>query len=59
MSNLRNSLLGNDWKKFDTFEKIYEDCAHRIKRIKQKNDTLQRNAGTDFEEEIAIEVKRQ
>lgn len=60
MSDLRNSLLGNDGKKkFDTFEKIYEDCAHRIKRIKQKNDTLQKNAGTDLEDEIAIEVQRQ
>jgi hypothetical protein len=44
MSELRSSLL--EKKKLDTFEKYYEDCLHRIKRIKQKNDTLQKNTGT-------------
>ena len=56
MSELRSSLLE---KKLDTFEKYYEDCLHRIKRIKQKNDTLQKNTGTDLEDEIAVEVKKQ
>jgi hypothetical protein len=59
MSDLRNSLLGNDRKKLDTFEKLYDDCVYRIKRIKQKNDTLQKNAGTELEDEIAIEVQKQ
>lgn len=59
MSDLRSSLLGDSKKKLDTFEKLYDDCVHRIKRIKQKNDTLQRNAGTDLEDEIAVEVQKQ
>ena len=50
MSDLKNSLLGDSKKKLDTFEKSYDDCVHRIKRIKQKNDTLQKNAGTDLED---------
>lgn len=57
MSEIRSSLL--EKKKLDTFDKYYEDCLHRIKRIKQKNDTLQKNAGTDLEDEIAVEVKKQ
>lgn len=57
MSELRSSLL--EKKKLDTFEKYYEDCMHRIKRIKQKNDTLQKNTGTELEDEIAIEVNKQ
>ena len=57
MSELRSSLL--EKKKLDTFEKYYEDCLHRIKMIKQKNDTLQKNTGTDLEDEIAVEVKKQ
>jgi hypothetical protein len=55
MNQLPSSLLKK--KKLDTFEKYYEDCLHWIKRIKQKNDTLEKNKGTDLEDEIAIEVR--
>ena len=59
MSELRSSLLGDTKKKLDTFDKMYDDCQYRIKKIKQKNDTLQKNTGTELEDEIAVEVQRQ
>jgi len=39
-------------KKSATFNKQYEDCLIKIQRVKQKNDFMQRQVGTDIEEAI-------
>jgi len=31
------------------FDKFYEDCMTRIQRVRQKNDVIQRQIGTDVE----------
>jgi hypothetical protein len=41
------------------FDKYYEDCTTRIQRIRQKNDVIQRQIGTDVEESIRQEVGNQ
>lgn len=43
--DLRESLLG---KKGVGFNKMLEDCMIRIQRIKQKNDLIQKQIGTDI-----------
>lgn len=35
-------------KKGSNFEKLSEDCLVRIQRIKQKNDVMQKQIGTDI-----------
>lgn len=42
--DMRKSLLS---KKSATFDKQYEDCLIKIQRIKQKNDFMQKQVGTD------------
>lgn len=42
--DMRKSLLN---KKSATFDKQYEDCLIKIQRIKQKNDFMQKQVGTD------------
>jgi hypothetical protein len=44
--DLRKGLLN---KKGATFDKSYQDCVVRIQRIKQKNDVIQKQIGTDIE----------
>lgn len=46
---MRRSLLN---KKSATFDKKLEDCLIKIQRIKQKNDFMQKQVGTDVEETI-------
>lgn len=41
------------------FDKLYEDCVVRIQRIKQKNDVIQKQIGTDIEDSIRSEVNNQ
>lgn len=53
--DLRRGLLS----KKTGFDKLYEDCVVRIQRIKQKNDVIQRQIGTDIEDSIRIEVNNQ
>jgi len=54
--DLRRGLLG---KKGSGFDKLFEDCVVRIQRIKQKNDVMQKQIGTDIEESIRGEVSNQ
>ncbi len=53
--DLRRGLLG----KRTGFDKLYEDCVVRIQRIKQKNDVIQKQIGTDIEDSIRNEVNNQ
>lgn len=39
-------------KKGSGFDKLYEDCVARIQRIKQKNDVIQKQIGTEIEDSI-------
>jgi len=39
-------------KKGSAFDKLSEDCLVRIQRIKQKNDVIQKQIGTDIEDSI-------
>lgn len=55
--DLRRGLLGN--KRGAGFDKLYEDCVVRIQRIKQKNDVIQKQIGTDIEDSIRTEVSNQ
>lgn len=41
---MRKSLLN---KKSAPFDKLYEECMIKIQRIKQKNDFMQKQIGTD------------
>ncbi len=47
--DLKRGLLG---KKSSGFDKLYEEGMVRIQRIKQKNDVIQKQIGTDIEESI-------
>ena len=40
-------------------DKFTEECTIRIQRIRQKNDVIQRQIGTDIEETIREEVNNQ
>lgn len=41
------------------FQKLYEECLVKIQRIRQKNDFMQRQIGSDLEDTIKSEVRRQ
>jgi hypothetical protein len=43
--DLRDGLLS---KKNISFNKLYEECVVRIQRVKQKNDVIQKQIGTDI-----------
>ncbi len=43
--DLKKGLLG---KKSSGFDKLYEEGMVRIQRIKQKNDVIQKQIGTDI-----------
>jgi len=47
--DLRKSLLTN---KSLPFQKLYEECLVKIQRIKQKNDFMQKQIGSDLEDSI-------
>jgi hypothetical protein len=55
--DLRRGLLSN--KRGSGFDRLYEDCVVRIQRIKQKNDVMQKQIGTDIEDSIRTEVNSQ
>jgi hypothetical protein len=42
---LRKGLLN---KKTSNFDKMYEECMIKIQRIKQKNDFMQKQIGTEI-----------
>ena len=42
---MRRSLLTN---KNASFQKLYEECLVKIQRIKQKNDFMQRQIGSEI-----------
>jgi hypothetical protein len=44
--DLREGLLS---KKGLSFNKLYEECVVRIQRVKQKNDVIQKQLGTEIE----------
>lgn len=46
---MRRSLLTN---KNASFQKLYEECLVKIQRIKQKNDFMQRQIGSEIEESV-------
>lgn len=54
--DMRKSLLTN---KNLPFQKLYEECLVKIQRIRQKNDFMQRQIGSDLEDSIKSEVRRQ
>lgn len=54
--DIRKSLLTN---KGLPFQKLYEECLVKIQRIRQKNDFMQRQIGSDLEDSIKSEVRRQ
>ena len=41
------------------FDRMYEDCLVRIQRIKQKNDAIQKQIGTEIEDSIREEIHNQ
>jgi hypothetical protein len=47
--DMRKSLLN---KKSANFDKQYDDCLSKIQRIKQKNDFMQKQVGTDIDDQI-------
>jgi hypothetical protein len=53
---LRRSLLT---KKDLPFQKLYEECLVKIQRIRQKNDFIQKQIGSDMEDTIKAEVRKQ
>jgi hypothetical protein len=53
---LRKGLLN---KKGSNFDKMYEECMIKIQRIKQKNDFMQKQIGTEIEDSIREEVTKQ
>lgn len=53
--DLRTGLLNRK----GGFDKFYEECTTKIQRVKQKNDVIQRQIGTDVEESIRQEVNNQ
>lgn len=53
---LKRGLLN---KKGTVFDKMYEDCLIKIQRIKQKNDFMQKQVGTELDDNIRGEVKKQ
>jgi hypothetical protein len=54
--DLKKGLLS---KKGGNFDKLYEECIVRIQRIKQKNDFMQKQIGTEIEDEMRNEVQKQ
>lgn len=46
-------------KKGLAFEKMSEECLVKIQRIRQKNDLMQKQIGTDEEESISEEIHNQ
>lgn len=54
--DLKRGLLG---KKDQNFNKLYEECVVKIQRIKQKNDFMNKQMGTELEEDIRDEVTKQ
>lgn len=46
-------------RKSANFDKVYEDCMVRIQRIKQRNDVIQKQIGTDIEATIRTEISNQ
>jgi hypothetical protein len=47
--DLKRGLIS---KKNSPFDKMYEDCLVKIQRIKQKNDLIQKQIGTEIEDSI-------
>ncbi len=54
--DLKKGLLS---KKGSGFDKMYEECVGRIQRVKQKNDVIQKQLGTEIEDSIRTEVNNQ
>ena len=54
--DLRQGLLS---RKGNNFDKQFESCMVRITRIKQRNDVIQKQLGTEVEESIREEVHSQ
>lgn len=55
--DLRRGLLVG--RKTANFDKFYEDCMVRIQRVKQRNDVIQKQIGTEIEDTIRTEVGNQ
>lgn len=53
--DLKKGLLGRK----AGFDKLNEECLVRIQRVKQKNDVIQKQLGTEVEESIRTEVNNQ
>lgn len=53
---LKRGLLG---KKNSAFEKMFEEGLVKIQRIKQKNDLMQKQIGSDLEDSLQAEINRQ
>lgn len=51
MADLKTKLL--EGSKKEGFERLFYECEHRVKRIRQRNDMLQKSTGTEEEEQIA------
>lgn len=54
--DLKRGLLG---KKNNNFEKLFEEGLVKIQRIKQKNDLMQKQIGSDIEDSLKAEISRQ
>lgn len=53
---LKRGLLS---KKNSAFEKMFEEGLVKIQRIKQKNDLMQKQIGSDLEDSLQAEINRQ
>lgn len=46
-------------KKNSNFEKLFEEGLVKIQRIKQKNDLMQKQIGSDIEDSLKAEISKQ
>lgn len=56
MTDIKSPLLAGTKK--EGFERLLQECEHQVKKIRDRNDYLQKNAGTDQEKDIAQEIRR-
>lgn len=54
--DLKRGLLS---KKNNNFEKLFEEGLVKIQRIKQKNDLMQKQIGSDIEDSLKAEINKQ
>jgi hypothetical protein len=54
--DLKRGLLS---KKNSAFDRMFEECLVKIQRIKQRNDLIQKQIGTEVEDSVTEEIHDQ